>query len=176
MTYKPLHLFPQLWIPCMTSQPYGIFLIIWFKRKTITCISSIQEHGDIFIVSIFLYMWVIMGVPIFVHFGASHVLPHGTSGLEPHFDIYQSQFAHWCNQEQEFSKIFFKNNDNDYFGFWGVVRDSVCSGQGFHKTPLGSIWGSLSLISTPHRVLTFGTPYFSAREPAVHLQTTSSFG
>ena len=39
-------------------------------------------------------MWVIMGVPIFVHFGASHVLPHGTSGLEPHFDIYQSQFAH----------------------------------------------------------------------------------
>ena len=53
-------------------------------------------------------MLVIMGVPIFVHFGASHVLPHGTSGLEPHFDIYQSQFAHWCNQEQEFSKIFLK--------------------------------------------------------------------
>ena len=161
MTYKPLQLFPQLWIPCLTSQPHGIFLIIWFKGKAITCISSIQEHGDIFIVSIFLYMWVIMGVPIFVHFGASHVLPHGTSGLEPHLDIYQSQFAHWCNQEQEFSKIFFKNFDIGYFGnfgFWRDMRDSVCSGQGFHKTPLGSIWGSLSLLQIQYHILTFGTP------------------
>ena len=49
-----------------------------------------------------------MGVPIFVHFGANHVLLHANSGLELQFDIYESQLAHGCNEEQDFSKIFLK--------------------------------------------------------------------
>ena len=124
-------------------------------------------------------MGVPMCVPIFAQCGAARVRPHGATGLDPSLGICWDQLDHSHDCELKFSRIFQKKDDKDHFSHFGPWRGLGTPLRRGHRhcgTLLGSIWGSLSLISTPYRVLTFGTPYISAREPVVHLQTTSSFG
>ena len=48
-----------------------------------------------------------MGVPIFKHFGASHVPPHDTLSPALLLDIHQSQLAHEYDYKPVWSKILF---------------------------------------------------------------------
>ena len=115
-------------------------------------------------------MGVPMGVPIFAHFGAAHVRPHGTYGLVLPFGVHWGQLAQRHDCEPEFSRIFQKNNDSGHFGHfgpWGGSGTPLWRGRELWGTLLMSIWGFLSLLPTPHRVLSCGTPYFFVKGPKV---------